>query len=835
MRRPEVLAPAGDRSALDAAVRAGADAVYFGLQAFNARERARNFDLDALPALLGELHSCGVRGYVALNTLVFDTELQALEDTVRACAAAAADAVIVQDLGVVRLIRAVAPDLPIHASTQMTCTDAGGVELAHELGATRVVLARELSLDDIAAIRAASSVDLEVFVHGALCVAYSGQCLTSEAIGGRSANRGACAQACRLPYELVVDGAVRDLGERAYLLSPEDLEAAALVPRLIDLGVSGLKIEGRLKGADYVGATTALYRRAVDEALRRGPLASADGLDAERRAALQTFTRGSGPGFLLGVDHQRLVEGKSCDHRGLPAGHCRGVRHVRGRDLLEVSLQANLARGDGILVEGGWAGEGEVGGRVWTLTVADRDVERAAAGAEALVWLGPDRSAASARPGRVFITSDPANQRAIAARLEREPARVPIDVRIRGRLGEPFSLEASSPRGHAARVVSEVPVEPARTAPTSAEVLREKIGRLGDTRFILERLEVDLPADAMIPMSAVNRARRQLADALTTSLHQTATPTPIADAASVAGCAAFLATAVPPSRPTPPPGLFVLCRSESQAHAAADAGADGVVLDFLDLNGTGAALRSLRARAGGPIPTALAPPRIRRPGEETIDRYLRDLAPDALLVRSLGALRESGSDPIARIGDFSLNVTNRLTAAEVLERGLVAFTPAFDLDAEQLVALCASPFGPWAEVVVHHPMPLFHMDHCVFAALLSAGTDYKTCGRPCERHSVSLRDRTGMDHPLEADVGCRNTVFHAAPQSAVDIVPRLQAAGVRRFRIELVRESAEDVKHLVHSYRALIGGQARGHEIRRALRTASGYGVVSGSLRVLPG
>src|ERR1700677_1691981 len=218
----------------------------------------------------------------------------AMEAAVRACADAAVDAVIVQDLGVAALVHAVAPSMSMHASTQMTCTDAASVELARSLGASRVILARELSLEDIAAIRAATDVELEVFVHGALCISYSGQCLTSEAIGGRSANRGACAQACRLPYELVVDGALRDLGDRAYLLSPEDLEASALVPDLVALGVHGLKIEGRLKGPEYVAAATGLYRRAISAALGHGPEVG----DGERRAALQTYSRGSGPGFL---------------------------------------------------------------------------------------------------------------------------------------------------------------------------------------------------------------------------------------------------------------------------------------------------------------------------------------------------------------------------------------------------------------------------------------------------------------------------------------------------------------------------------------------------------
>jgi putative protease len=270
----------------------------------------------------------------------------------------------------------------------------------------------------------------------------------------------------------------------------------------------------------------------------------------------------------------------------------------------------------------------------------------------------------------------------------------------------------------------------------------------------------------------------------------------------------------------------VLCRNLPQAEAAIAAGAEGVYIDFLELTGAGEAVRKLRA---GGAWVGVAPPRIRKPGEEKIDRYLASLSPDATLVRGLGALREGSG---FRVGDFSLNVTNRLALAELMSRGLNAFTPSFDLDSAQLLALIDEKWAPFAELVVHHPMPLFHMEHCVIAALLSTGRDHLTCGRPCEKHQVSLRDRAGMDHPVEADVGCRNTVFHAAAQSAADLVPRLSERGVRRFRIELVRESAADVGRLVAAYRALVAGRTRPAEVWRSLKVEGGYGVVRGSLRV---
>jgi putative protease len=821
--RPEVLAPAGDEAALRAAVQAGADAVYFGLRGFNARARAANFDAGELEAAMRLLHAAGVRGYVTVNTLAWDDELTQVEAALRACAAAGADAIIVQDLGVARLARAVAPGMPVHASTQMTCTDVASVELARSLGARRVILARELSLDDVAAIRAATDVELEVFVHGALCVAYSGQCLTSEAIGGRSANRGACAQACRLPYELVVDGVLHDLGDRAYLLSPQDLEASALVPRLVELGVSALKIEGRLKGPEYVAAATRLYRRAVDAAAGEGSAPS----DDERRAALQMYSRGSGPGFLAGVDHQRLVEGRACDHRGLRVGACEGARRRRGRDHVVVRVEAPIARGDGLLVEGAFAGEGELGGRVWAIVVGGDEVARAEPGDEALVWLGPDRDVAGAPPGRrVWKTSDPAAEREVMASLAREPHRARVDVHVSGRTGDKPLFEALTARGVAARVTGDAPIERARSAPTTAAVLREKLGKLGDTAFALGDLSVDLPVDAMLPLSSVNRARRALVEALAAA----ATP----EHSTEAPCAAELLAAARPAAHAPPPaGLFVLCRKLEQAEAALDAGADGVYLDLLELTGTGVAVRALRARGAAHV--GLAPPRIRKPGEEKIDRYLATLAPDSVLVRGLGALHEPFPCDAPRIGDFSLNVTNRLAAAEVLSRGLAAFTPSFDLDAAQLAALLDGALAPFAEVVIHHPVPLFHMEHCVYAALLSDGGDHRTCGRPCDAHALSLRDRAGMEHPVEADVGCRNTVFHAAPQSAAQLVPGLARAGVRRFRVELVREAPADVARVVGEYRALLAGRASPAEVWRSLRAEGGYGVVRGSLRVLEG
>src|SRR5271157_4207793 len=268
------------------------------------------------------LHRRGVRGYVTLNTLVFPDELADLETTVRELAVTGVDAVIIQDLGLARLIRAISSDLEMHASTQMSITSEEGIRLAAELGCSRVILARELALDEIKKIRSQAALPLEVFVHGALCVAYSGQCLTSEALGGRSANRGECAQACRMPYEIVCDGATVDLGKTQYLLSPQDLAAYDLIPRLIELGVAGLKIEGRLKAPEYVANITRHYRRAIDDAWAGRPLAFSP-RDVEEMQL--SFSRGFSHGFLDGNNHKVLVRGDYAKKRGIFVGRVESV------------------------------------------------------------------------------------------------------------------------------------------------------------------------------------------------------------------------------------------------------------------------------------------------------------------------------------------------------------------------------------------------------------------------------------------------------------------------------------------------------------------------------
>jgi len=821
---PELLAPAGDWDCVRAAIENGADAVYFGLDTgFNARARATNFTIDDLPRLMATLHRRGLRGYATLNTLVFSDELPRFADVIVAVAEAGVDAVLVQDVGAARLIREICPDLPLHASTQMTLTSAESIRLAEELGMERVVLARELSLGEIAAIRRQTSMPLEVFVHGALCVAYSGQCLTSESLGGRSANRGQCAQACRLPYDLVCDGADVDLGDRKYLLSPQDLAAYALTPELIAAGIASFKIEGRLKTAEYVANITGHYRAAIDAAVASRPVVFTP-RDVEDMEL--SFSRGFSPGWLRGCDHKLLVPATSSAKRGVKLGTVVTVR----RDRVVVDLVAGVKRGDGVAFDCGRPVDDPEGGRVYEVFADGASLtELVSCGRVELAFGHGAVDFAAVRPGQtVWKTDDPH----LTARLRKTFAaadpqrRTPVRLHVTAAVGQPLRIVATLPEGRRCKVESAGPTVAATKHPLTVETLRTQLGRLGGTPFALESLTADIGGEPMVPHSVLGTLRRDLVVALEETA--VARPPRRIDRGLLASRPASL---FPPTgagaRPTGPLLLHVLVRSLEQLRGVLALGARNLSADFADIRQYREAVE-IAHRHDATI--QLATPRIQKPDELGIFRLLVKARPDGVLVRNVGGLRFFREQGLSITGDFSLNVTNELTAAFYMAEGLGRVTASYDLNREQLEGLVAATPPEWLEVVIHQHMPMFHMEHCVFCAVLSPGTDKTNCGRPCDTRVVSLRDRIGVEHPLTADVGCRNTLFNAVPQSAAEAVPALIARGVRHFRIELLDETAEQVAAILDAYRDLLAGRTTGREVWGRLRAANRVGVTRGTL-----
>jgi putative protease len=804
---PELLAPAGSWDCARAAIANGADAIYFGLERMNARIRADNFTSEELPRLMAWLHERGARGYLAMNILVFEPELAEVGEWVSMAARAGVDALIVQDVGLCRLIRSISPDLPIHGSTQMTLTSSVGVEMARELGCSLAVLSRECTIAEIGKIHKATSVPLEVFVHGALCVAYSGQCLTSEALGGRSANRGECAQACRMPYDLLRDGNEVDLGGRRYLLSPQDLMGLSLLPSLVDAGVASLKIEGRLKTPEYVAAITDVYRRALDRIA--GGAASREVLAEDRYQMEMAFSRGFHTGWLEGIDNRKLVHAVHPKKRGRLLGTVSGI--TQGGVLCR--LEHPVRPGDGVVFDAGDPEAREEGGRVWETERRGRDV-----------WLSFERGKIRPerlRPGqRVWKTSDPLLERRLRQSWENGSSRREgVTGFVNGREGAPLRLVLEDARGLRGEASSTLLLEKAQKRAFTQDFLFEQLSRLGDTHFSLARLESHLADGLHLPLGELNRVRREAAEALS-----------IARSVPRVWSVREVPLSLPalPERPVPSsPRLSLLVRNLAQLDEAVKLPVDRVYCELEDPKRFPEAVRRFVGVSDKEL--FLVPPRIHKEGEDWILKQCAAAAPDGWLVRNHDQARFFQGHRMA--GDFSFNVANSLSAAWILDRwSLETVTASTDLNVGQLLAMGKAVPAHWFEVVIHQHIPMFHMEHCVFCAFLSKGKDFRDCGRPCEHHEVQLRDHAGVVHLVKADAGCRNTVFNARAQTGAEFSKQMLATGFRNFRIDLLDEPPRHLGMLVHRYRDLLEGRAEGVELWKELKLVSQLGVTRGTL-----
>jgi U32 family peptidase len=817
-RKPELMSPAGYWPELKAAVEAGADAVYFGLHHFTARSKV-GFDVSELPDIMKTLHARGSKGFVTFNTLVFDHELLAAERALAKIAEAGADAIIVQDVAIAKLAKKIAPDLDVHGSTQMSITSSQGAELAKSLGCSRVVLGRELSLLDIERIAKATDIELEVFVHGALCVSYSGQCFSSEAWGGRSANRGKCAQACRLPYDLMVDNTERDLGEYRYLLSPGDLFALQQIPDLVRMGVACFKIEGRYKDAEYVAAVTQSYRKAIDEACAGLPL-SVD--QAEQMRLEQVYSRGLGDYFIAGTNHQKVVQGRSPRHRGVRVGEVVKVL----RNAVHIRAFHEVKRGDGLVFDAAtWRSpdEKEEGGSVYEVKPLQNDVVL-------LEFGNGEIDFSRIRVGDwVWRTRDPQLQKIYKPLTEaKEPLYTrPITFDVVAKRAEQLVVTAKSEEGLSVTALSKVRLGPATKRALDEALLREHLGKLGGTAFHLGDVTLSANEPLFIPVSELNSLRRECANQLMRlRAQQPASQT----RRVVEGELNKLPIKTDEYNVPTASRLHVLVRTPEQLEAAIKTQPESITLDYLELYGLKPSVEKVKAAK---IRCRVASPRILKPTEQNVLKFLLSLGCD-IVVRSGGLLYDLQQLPRSPnlIGDFSLNAANVLSTQMFLDMGLSAITPTHDLNAQQIADLAARVDASRLEVVAYQHLPVFHTEHCVFCRFLSTGTDYTNCGHPCEKHRVALRDKQGRLHPVMADVGCRNTVFGAEAQTGAKHLELWLEAGLRDFRLEFVHESPEQVRGVIHAFQQSLSGEKSFEWLTKELSKVSPSGTTEGSLFV---
>ena len=809
----ELLAPVGNMEMCRAAVHNGAQAVYVGSPGLNARGRTIDFSLEELKELIDFCHLYGVRVFMAMNILIFERELQAMENYLRKILALNPDALIVQDIGLVQLIRKMAPEQTIHASTQMTVSSAEAIQETEDLNLKRYVLSREMSLREISKVRENTDKELEVFVHGALCVSYSGQCLTSESFGGRSANRGQCAQSCRLDYEIYVDGFRKDLGSQKYLFSPQDLCGVDELEELQNIGIDCFKIEGRLKSPEYVASVVGNYRQNLDHQI-----------PGDKVELGSTFSRGLYPGWLHGVKHQELVPGLYSSHQGVMIGETTGMFQESKRGpQIKVQLDHAIEPGDGVLFFNPYNGK-KVGGRVFS---SDSNS----------IGLGRDQNIKELNQVRqgwqVFRNNSPQVESQLQQSWKNKEnfKKIKVDVSATLKVGSKISLTLKDENSNVVRVESDDTLEAAKSKGASLTDVKKALTGFGASPFGLGSWDCELDELVFAP-SKVLRKLKQGAMSQLEELRTQTKPVLVNESKQIKFPTFVETNEVQPDEiESRSNTLNLVVRNESQLENLDNLELSSIIMDFefgKDYKPGAEKIRAMGYKAG------IATLRVFKPNEDHHLKVIKWLKPEVILVRNLGAFHwlKSNMDlsNTQLIADYTLNITNSMTADWMVKHDFDTLSPAQDCNKDQLIDLIQQ-FGPEVfEVTLHHYMPTFHMEHCVFAAFLSDGNSVKDCGKPCEHHQVEVRDHKGAKHFMKSDQECRNTMFNGSPQSASKITKELLDYGVRNFKIEALLEDSNDIAHKVRAYAELLKGQIDSRELYQKIGVVEKYGITEGQL-----
>ena len=830
---PELLAPAGSLDAVRAALANGADSVYLGAERFNARDEGAQLTLDEVAEACRLAHERGRRIYLTLNILLKPSELADALVFLGDAIDRGVDAAIVQDIGLVRLIQAVYPGFEMHGSTQMTIHDESGARVMLELGIDRVVLARENTLADIRAIRSAvPELGLETFIHGALCISYSGQCFMSGMISERSANRGSCAQSCRKDYVLddVTSGQELD---RGFLISAKDLAATDHLADIAEAGVACLKVEGRKKRPEYVATVTHGYRSFLDR-LADGERTPPPAADVEPLA--QIFSRGFTGGMYGGREGREYVTRSHPDNRGRELGVV--VSH-EGHELL-VDVSAPLQLGDGVGFEApdsrGGATVGFTIDAVRTLSTRAGITRQALALPSRLAVMDGSRvvrssEAALLERARASYAALPSDVRARKTRL---------DVRVFGSSGGPIKVVFAAD-GEQVTVRSDVNLAPAARRALDTASLREQLGRLGETPFVLGDLDTVGLGDALfLPISALNHLRQQATDELLqrrdwARMAVVAERRKLIDRAIVAvvpseANGVVLSEAKDLFLSNPAFDLVASVFTLDDARTAAAAGATTVVLDPFLRHPTPPVTR-VRAlaeelRSAG-VQLRIRTPTIVRPEERRTTQKWLDVGL-ALVSGHVGLVAELGKGGRDVIADYAVNCFNQHTAAELFRLGARRITLSVELTVEELLAVSAPWQGAGFDVFLYGRPEGMTIEHCVLGAAFDRQPT--TCRDLCvQKHTnVQLTDPAGYAFAVATDSACRNRLLHSRPVEGGEFLPRLWRGGLRNYHL-VFNVVGDPITQVVSGYRAMLEALAGGaHHAANPVRTALGTAFTRG-------
>lgn len=781
----ELLAPAGTMENFMAALESGADAIYLGGKVFNARAHAANFGIDELREAVRLAHILDVSVYVTVNILIGDTELKDLEQYIKDLDSIGVDAIIVQDLAVAEIAKRVAPNIHLHGSTQMTAATLDAVRFYESLGFTRVVLARELSLKEIQHICKHCKAEIEVFVHGALCVCYSGQCLMSSFIGGRSGNRGACAQPCRLPYELLDSKGESVLPKHeAYLLSPKDLNYSEHMNELVAAGVTSFKVEGRMKKVSYVRQVIGTYREILDEASIH---------ENQRKALASGFNRGFSTAYLEDTVGRQMMTVVAPNHQGKPIGESYTKKGEVYLSLTEPIEQGSLVK---IL---------QSNGSVTYYTVDDE-------------WTCVSDTLYKGRPaeglavGQLYLASTPKNtkSRGLQEFTRKYDMSVYLSVGSNGETNY-TELTAILDSGLSVTVTNEYVPAIANKVPTSLEKVTEQLGRLGNTLFRLSY--VDIPdGPYMWPASVLNALRRDVVTALETALitHHVESW----QALQVTGDVDYDFKAQHELSYDTCPMISARVDEIEGVKAAISGGAQKIIFGGDRLSRTPYALsiydEVARLCAQADVICTFATPRVVK--DDEVEAYKHTLEaivqahPDSISIhvpQALLWLRELGYTGAIE-ADTGLNIFNTPTLHFWEQLHISCVNPSQELTLKQITELAKHSHVP-IETMIHGYTEMMISEYCAIASFVGTGSKVN-CPMPCVKESYSLKDRKGEIFPIRTDPYCRMHIMNSHEMDMRAYVPMLLQKGISILRVDGRHMKPSYVKDIVSQYVGIATG-----------------------------
>ena len=816
----ELLAPAGSWEAFVAAIENGADAVYLGGKLFSARKYASNFEIEEIAAACRYAHLLGASVYVTVNTLIDQEELEPALEFVIELYNIGVDGVIIQDMGLLHLLRKMVPQMPLHASTQMAAMNSYAVKLLNRLGLNRVVLARELSLDNIKAIHENfPQVELEAFAHGALCFSYSGQCLMSSLIGGRSGNRGACAQPCRLTYKLVDQHGkalhTDEAGE--HLISPKDLLTLDILPKILAAGIASLKIEGRMKRPEYVATVVRNYRAALKR-IERGNGLDFHAFPQEELELKQIFNREFTSAFMQGNPGSDYISYKRGNNRGLVLGRIQETNKTSKQ--VSIRLENALAIGDGIEI---WVSQGgRVATTVGRILHGKESVSEAAPGQTVVI----DLPKAVNKGDRVFKTHD---EKLIAKAQEsysQQGGRIPANLEVYAAIGKPLIIKMEDDQGNQIEVASEFIGQLAEKRPLTADTLTAQLERMGNTMFYLGETKYHIDDQVMVPISVINQLRREGIAALENRRLQSKVRPKIVKHDIIDKFRTIEKSSKAISKGKKIPELSVAVGDESGFEAALNSGVKQIYLPLEPFRSRPYSTKQIidlinRANKKS-VKVALSLPKIihDNQAEEVIKKVasiLDSSNPCALQVANLGTIQlvKDNFKQIAIWGDYQLNVFNNQAIDFLSREGLTQITLSPELNMDQLRKIRGNSMA--TELLVHGSLLMMTSEHCVVGSLLGGRRTGVDCHKPCNNKAYGLQDRIKLTFPMEQDYNCRSYIYNPKKLFLLEHLHELLVLGGTIWRIDLPMARPDEVYDTIQVYQNWLALVNAGAEEQKAI------------------